>query len=163
MALHWSPGWPAQGCGYSDHPTFLASSKLLWLLTDSPHIFLSGRLMTNTGANLNHCQGQWRKGCFRDPLRSGMITVETGKRVIPRAEGVCLIQVAGHRHFLGNSILSTCFFSPGAVSNTSNSFILVRETKFTSLLLQASRVGILLEVGPAHFEAWLGVWFGEAK
>ena len=81
---------------------------------------------------------------------------DRGRQVIPPAEGVCLIRFSGHKHFPATSIVSTCFFSPGLF--LAPQFFHINEGhKFTSLLLQAGRVGILLEAGPANLEAWLEV------
>lgn len=57
-----------------------------------------------------------------------------------------LIQVSGHKHFLGNITASACLLSPEAISSTSNSFILMRK-KFYSPAL-----GISLEVDSANGE-----------
>lgn len=62
-----------------------------------------------------------------------------------------LISVSGHKHLLGNIMVSACFFSPEAISDTSHSFILMRKKIYSPAL------GISLQVDSVNLEALLGV------
>lgn len=103
---------------------------------DNLHIFLSGYLMTNMGEYLDHYQGKRRKDIFQEPLWSGVIKVtrkaDTTFQLFEYAS--FLIQISGHKHFLGNIMVRTYFFSPGAISSASNSFILMRKKIYSSAL-----------------------------
>lgn len=94
--------------------------------TDDPHVFLSGLLMPSRGASCKPWWGKRRRKAVSGGLLRPKDSCGKESRHSPQAWWVLLIHGSGHRHFLGNITVCTCFFSPGAIPNTSSSFMLTR-------------------------------------
>lgn len=147
MALHPSPGWSVYwklvGCG--NGPVLLMWSWLLWRMLWTTLICFSQAIwwpVVGWGETLKHWWRKWRKSISVASLRWNDTS---GKESRHSSQGswVFLIHVSGHKHFLRNIAVSTCFFSPGAISSTSNSFILTRKKSLLPCCFK-----------PAEWEFW---------